>query len=146
MTLKPLFVSAALGMLCLGSACGEKATELPTVPAQRPINLANEVETVATNSWTAMPIEIPYKCSLAISADVVRGNSLTMMLTNSKGIQRLKTHKSGSYVGEFYAPHTITFRHTGRVNQGTYYFVMRDKHLGEPFSSSDISVKASIEP
>ena len=70
---------------------------------------------------------------------------MTMMLTDDKGIQRLKTHRAGSYLGEFYAPKATVFQHTGQVKQGTYFFVVRDKHIGNVSSSSDVSVKALIE-
>jgi hypothetical protein len=145
-TRKLLLLALALGIVCAGSACGRNPTDLPKAAKPLPNDLTHEIETVAANSWKAVPIQIPYKCSLTISAHVERGNSMTMMLTNSKGIERLTTHKSGSYLGEFYVPNTTTFQHTGRVNQGTYYFVIRDKHIGKFSSSSDVSVKASIQP
>jgi hypothetical protein len=112
-----------------------------------PVNLTNEVDTVAVHGWRAIPIQIPYTGSLTIVAHVQRGNSMTMMLTDGNGLQKLKNHKWGSYLGEFYAPHAADFHHTGRVHQGAYYFVIRDKHaeIDSP-ASSYVSVEARIEP
>jgi hypothetical protein len=123
-----------------------KGTSLVNAPPHLPIDLTDEIENVPIDSWSAVPIQVPYNGFLTISARVRRGNAMTMMLTDSKGIQKLKTHKWGSYLGEFYASKTVAFEHTGRVHQGTYYFVIRDKHNGAvlPFSS-DVSVKARIE-
>jgi hypothetical protein len=144
---KLLIIAVVLpGVLCFISSCILKPPSRMKSGAQLPVDLTNEVETVGVNSWRAVPIQIPYRCSLTISAHVDRGNSMTMMLTDSKGIERLRTHRWGSYLGEFYAPKTSTFQHTGRVNQGTYYSVVRDKHIGKVSSSSDVSVKAHIEP
>jgi hypothetical protein len=144
---KLLIVAVMLyGGLCFISSCTPKPVDLVKTGAQLSVSVTNEVASVGVHSWRAVTIQIPYKCSLTISAHVDRGNSMTMMLTDSKGIERLKTHKWGSYLGEFYAPNTTAFKHTGRVNQGTYYFVVRDKHIGNVLSSSDVSVKAHIEP
>jgi hypothetical protein len=144
---KLLIVAVVLpGVLCFLSSCMSKPADLLKSGARLSVNLTNEVESVGIDSWRAVPIQIPYRCSLTIFAHVNRGNSMTMMLTDRKGIERLTTHKWGSYLGEFYAPDTTTFQHTGKVNQGTYYFVVRDKHIGNISSSSDVSVKAHMEP
>ena len=124
-----------------------KPAGLVSAATHLPVNLASEVDSVAVHSWRAVPIQIPYTGSLTISAHVQRGNSMTMMLTDGNGLQKLKNHKWGSYLGEFYAPHTADFHHTGRVHPGVYYFVIRDKHVETDSPSlSDVSIEARIEP
>jgi hypothetical protein len=113
---------------------------------QLPLALANEMESVGAHSWKAVPIQIPYKGHLTVSAHVERGNPMTMMLTDDKGIRRLEKHQWGSYLGEFYAPLTTNFNHTGRLNEGKYYFVIRDKHFETVSGTSDVSVKAYLVP
>jgi hypothetical protein len=124
-----------------------KPAGLVNAAAHLPVDLTSEVDSVAVHSWRAVPIQIPYTGFLTISAHVQRGNSMTMMLTDGNGLQKLKNHKWGSYLGEFYAPHTADFHHTGRVHQGVCYFVIRDKHVeNDSPSSSEVSIKARIEP
>jgi hypothetical protein len=129
------------------SSLAGKPAGLLNAATHLPVDLTNEVDSVAVHGWRAIPIQIPYTGSLTIVAHVQRGNSMTMMLTDSNGLQKLKNHKWVSYLGEFYAPHTVDFHHTGRVHQGAYCFVIRDKHAGiNSPSSSDVSVEARIEP
>jgi hypothetical protein len=124
-----------------------KPAGLVNAAAHLPVDLTSEVDRVAVHSWRAVPIQIPYTGSLTISAHVQGGNSMTMMLTDGNGLQKLKNHKWGSYLGEFYAPHTADFHHTGRVHQGVCYFVIRDKHVeNDSPSFSEVSIKARIEP
>jgi hypothetical protein len=129
------------------SSLAGKPAGLLNATTHLPVNLTNEVDSVAVHGWRAVPIQIPYTGSLTIVAHVQRGDAMTMMLTDGNGLQKLKNHKWGSYLGEFYAPHAADFHHTGRVHQGVYYFVIRDKHVEiDSPSSSDVSVEARIEP
>ena len=124
-----------------------KPTDLIKTAARLPIDLTNEVESVRANSWRAVSIQIPYSGSLTISAHVQRGNPMMMYLTDIDGLEKLKAGNQNTYLNNFYAPQASTFQHTGRVNQGAYYLVLRDKSLGIlSSSSSDVTVKVHIEP
>ena len=142
-----LWLAVLVGVIWVIVSSFGKPTDLLKATARLPMDLMNEVESVGANSWRAVPIQIPYTGSLTISAHVMRGNAMMMYLTDSNGLEKLKASNQNTYLGSFFAPQASTFQHTERVNQGTYYFVMRDDSLGILSSpSSDVSVKARIEP
>jgi hypothetical protein len=125
-----------------------KPTELLKSAAHMPMDLTNEVENLHANSWRAVPLTIPYTGFLTVSAHVERGNPIQMFLTDSTGVDKLKAgERALTYIGGFYAPQASTFQHTDRINQGTYYLVMRDNSLGILSSTaSDISLKVQLAP
>jgi hypothetical protein len=136
-----------VGVLWFIASMVAKPTDLINLAAHLPIDLTNEVENVRANSWRAVGIQVPYTGSLTISAQVQRGNPMMMYLTDSDGFEKLKAGNRNKYLNNFYAPQASTFQHTGRVNQGAYYLVLRDSSLGIlSSSSSDVTVKARIEP
>jgi hypothetical protein len=136
-----------VGVLWFIASVVAKPTDLIKTAVRLPIDLTNEVESVRANSWRAVSIQIPYSGSLTISAHVQRGNPMMMYLTDSDGLEKLKAGNRNTYLNNFYAPQANTFQHTGRVNQGAYYLVLRDNSLGIlSSSSSDVTVKARIEP
>jgi zinc-ribbon domain len=145
--IKLVVLALLIGILWFIFSLAGKPTDLMKAAARMPIDLTNEVESVQAHSWRAIAIPVPYSGSLTISAHVQRGNPMMMFLTDGAGLEKLKTDNQNTYWGDFYAPKASTFQHTGRVNQGSYYFVLRDNTLGIlSSSSSDVSVKARVEP
>jgi hypothetical protein len=125
-----------------------KPTDVLKMAARLPIDLTNEVESVHAHSWRAVTIQVPYDGSLTITAQVQRGNPIQIFLVDNAGMDKLKSgDRTAYYVGGFFAPQASTFQHTGRLNRGTYYLVLRDWSLGIlSATSSDVAVKARIEP
>ena len=113
-----------------------------------PVDLKNEVENLPANSWKAIPIQVPYAGSVTVSMQVQRGNPVELVVTDNKNVEELKSgSRQLTYFGGFYAVKAMTFQHSDRLNQGTYFVVMRDSSLGIlSASTSDISLKVRVEP
>jgi len=112
-----------------------------------PVDLNDETFGISAASWKAIAIQMPYDGALTITVQVLRGNPMDMFLTDSSGLEQLKTERKGTYVGGFYSVKGTSFYHTQRIRQGQYYFVVWDRSLGIlSSSSSDISLKARAEP
>jgi len=113
-----------------------------------PMDLRTETFTIPARGWKAVAIQVPYNGSLTIEAQVLgRGNAMEMFLTDESGVDKLKTTEQGTYIGGFYAVKGSSFQHTARMNQGTYYFVVRDRHFGIlSATASDVSLKARVDP
>jgi hypothetical protein len=113
-----------------------------------PVDLRTETFTIPARGWKAIAIEVPYSGSLTINAEVLgRGNAMEMFLTDRSGIEKLQSGGQSTYLGGFYAVKGSSFQHTERMNQGQYFFVVRDRHFGIlSASSSDVSLKARIDP
>jgi hypothetical protein len=113
-----------------------------------PVDVRAETFTIPARGWKAMAIEVPYNGSLTIEAQVLgRGNAMEMFLTDNSGVEKLKSTGQETYIGGFYAIKGSSFQHTARMNQGTYYFVVRDRHFGIlSATASDVSLKARVDP
>lgn len=113
-----------------------------------PVDLRTETFSVPARSWKAIGIQVPYNGSLTVNVQVLgNGNAMEMFLTNEAGIEKLKSTKEATYLSGFYAVKASTFQHTERISQGSYYFVVRDRHLGIlSASASDVSLNARIDP
>jgi hypothetical protein len=135
-----------LGVVWFASV--DSPTHLLKSAAHMPMDLTNEVENVRVHSWRGVALTVPYTGSLTVSAQVERGNPIQMFLTDGSGVDKLKAgDRAATYIGAFYAPQARTFQHTERVNQGTYYLVLRDSSLGILSSSaSDVSLKVQLAP
>jgi hypothetical protein len=113
----------------------------------KPMDLGNKVVSVRAHSWYALTFEVPYDGSLTISATVQSGNPMMMYLTTHDGYQALEISGRNTPWEDFAAEHTLNFQHTGHVQRGTYYLVMRDDSLGIlSRQASDVSVKLHISP
>lgn len=120
---------------------------LSTSVVHRPMDLGGKVVSVPAHSWYTLTFQVPYDGTLTISAAVQSGNPMMMYLTTHDGYQALEISGRNTPWNDFAAEHTLNFQHTGQVQRGTYYFVMRDNSLGilsRP--SSDVAVKLHIEP
>jgi ABC-type phosphate/phosphonate transport system permease subunit len=113
-----------------------------------PVELRNETFTVAARGSKAIEIQVPYNGSLTINAHVLgNGNAMEMFLTNQSGLEKLQATNQGTYLGGFYAVKASSFQHTERMNQGPYYFVVRDRHFGIlSATASDVSLDARVDP
>jgi hypothetical protein len=116
--------------------------------AHMPVDLKNEVENLPANSWKAVPLQVPYAGLVTVTMQVQRGNPVELVVTDNKNVEELKSgSRQLTYLGGFYAPKAMTFQHSDRLNQGTYFVVMRDSSLGIlSASTSDISLKVRVEP
>lgn len=123
-------------------------TSVLRAAAHMPVDLKNEVENLPANSWKAAPIQVPYGGLVTVSMQVQRGNPVELVVTDNKNVEELKSgSRQLSYFGGFYAVKAMTFQHSDRLNQGTYFVVMRDSSLGIlSASTSDISLKVRVEP
>lgn len=113
-----------------------------------PVVLRTETFTIPARGWKSTAFQIPYTGSLTVEVQVLgRGNAMEMFLTDQSGVEKLQSTGEGTYIGGFYAVKASSFQHTEQMNEGTYYFVIRDKHFGIlSANTSDVSLKARIDP
>jgi hypothetical protein len=153
-----IYLVGMLVVLLLGLACWS----LVRIPEQRepadaisvgrllePIQLRKDVQTLAADSWRALPVHVMRPAVLKVILEVKSGNPVDVFLTDDSGIAALKERKFSGVKSEpeFHAENVKNYRRTGLIREGAYYLVIRDPSLGV-FSahSSDIVVNIRLEP
>jgi len=114
-----------------------------------PMELRNEVENLRANSWKALPFTTTYAGSVTINVRVVRGNPMGVLVVDANQLDTLKAGEWGKALSytEFNALKTQVYERSARLQQGSYYLVLRDTSLGILSSSaSDVSVKIDLHP
>jgi hypothetical protein len=127
----------------------KNTTQLIATVAHAPITLNDSVENISAASWKGVGLNLPYSGTIEVSLQVVQGNPIDVFLVTPDQVDRMNKadwiHVQA--YGDFNATKTKTYRRTGRLEQGSYYLVLRDTSLGIFSSSaSDISVKARLNP
>jgi len=138
----------AVGWVYIQSNLTRPAATVFKEVVHMPIDLRTETFTVPARGWKAIAIDVPYNGSLTIEAQVLgSGNAMEMFLTDQSGIDKLKATGQGTYINGFYAVKGSSFQHTARMSQGTYFFVVHDRHFGIlSATASDVSLKARVDP
>src|SRR5262249_8970543 len=141
-------VVVALAWIFIQQNTGNKSASTQIKEALRmPMDLKQDTFGIPAASWKAIGIQTPYDGSLTVTVQVTRGNAMEMFLTDSAGLEQLKSNGQGTYIGGFYSVKGTSFQHSERMRQGVYYFVVRDRSLGIlSASSSDVTLKARIDP
>jgi hypothetical protein len=129
---------------------GSKQTNnLIRTVVRAPITVKDSVENLPAASWKAVGLNLPYAGTVDISLGVVRGNPVDVFVAPA---DQLETIKQGQWsnvrvYNDFKALKAKTYRQSGRLEQGSYYLVIRDTSLGVLSSSaSDVSVKVQLNP
>jgi hypothetical protein len=148
---RTLFSLAILaGLLWVGSRVflgADNTSRIVATVTQTPIEVYNGVENVRATSWRAVPINLPYTGRLTLSVNVKNGNGLDVFLIPPGEIDALKAEKQFRTYDGFSASKTRTFRQSQRLEQGSYYVVLRDTTLGIlSAGSTDVEVRARLEP
>jgi len=143
-----VFIGVVLIWVYLQSRLTQPAANILKEVVHMPMDLSTETFTIPARGWKGIVIQVPYSGSLTIEAQVLgRGNAMEMFLTDQSGIDKLKSTEQATYLGGFYAAKGSSFQHTARMNQGQYFFVVRDAHFGIfSATASDVSLKARVEP
>jgi len=126
-----------------------KTTQLVASAIHAPITLKDEVENVPANSWKAVGVDVPYSGTIDVSLQVLQGNPVDVFVVPSDQLDTMKKEDWDhiKVYSDFNATKTKTFKRTGQLGQGSYYFVLRDTSLGVPSSrASDISLKVQLSP
>jgi hypothetical protein len=149
----PTKVLLVLAIVFVGSvwynAGTKNTTKLIATAVHAPVTLTDEVENLPASSWKAVGLNVPYSGTIEVNLAVVRGNPVDVFLTTPDQLDTMKKEDwtNVKVYGDFNATKTKTYRRTGQLSQGSYYFVMRDMSLGILSSSaSDISVKVQLNP
>jgi hypothetical protein len=125
----------------------DNTSRIVATVAQTPIDVYDSVENVSASSWRAVPINLPYTGQLTLSIAVKRGNELEVFVIPPEEMEGLKADNGIKTFEAFHAFKTRTFKRSGRLAQGSYYVVLRDKTLGIlSAGSSDVEVRARLEP
>lgn len=127
----------------------QKTTQLIATAVHTPITLKDEVENVPANSWKAIGLNLPYSGTVDVSLQVVQGNPVDIFMVTLDQLDTIKKEdwSNVKVYTDFSATKTKTYRRTGQLAQGGYYFIMRDTSLGILSArASDISVKAQLNP
>ena len=113
------------------------------------IELKNEVQNLPASSWRAVALSLPYSGTISVDLTVERGNPLDVFLTTPDQLDNMKTGQRNQVTvySDFTASKAKIYKRSGRLRQGNYYLVLRDRSLGVlSASSSDIAVKAQLNP
>jgi len=146
----PLLLLLFLGWYFLRINYGSRETNQAIATAvHAPITLKDEVQNVPAASWKAVALNLPYSGTINVNLGVVRGNPVDVFLTTPDQLEMMNKEEWNNVrvYSDFNAAKTKTYRRAARLDQGSYYLVMRDTSLGILSSSaSDISVKVQLNP
>jgi hypothetical protein len=126
-----------------------KTTQMVASAVHAPMTLKDEVENVGVNSWKAVGVDVPYSGTVDLSLQVLQGNPIDVFVVPSDQLDTMKKEDWNDLkvYSDFNATKTRTFRRTGELGQGSYYFVLRDTSPASASShASDISVKVQLTP
>jgi hypothetical protein len=126
-----------------------KTTQMVASAVHAQMTLKDEVENVPANSWKAVGVDVPYSGTVDLSLQVLQGNPVDVFVVPSDQLETMKKEDWNNLkvYSDFNATKTKTFKRTGQLGQGSYYFVLRDTSSGSPSShASDISVKVQLSP
>jgi hypothetical protein len=141
-----LLIILAIGWYKEGT---RKTTQMVASAVHAPLTLKDEVENVAANSWKAVGVDVPYSGTVDLSLQVLQGNPMDVFVVPSDQLDTMKKEDWNNLkvYSDFNATKTKTFKRTGQLGQGSYYFVLRDTSSGVPSSrASDISMKVQLSP
>lgn len=141
-----LFIIVVIGWYKEGT---RKTTQMVASAVHAPMTLKDEVENVPANSWKAVGVDVPYSGTVDLSLQVLQGNPVDVFVVPSDQMETMKKEDWNNLkvYSDFNATKTKTFRRTGELGQGSYYFVLRDTSSGTPSShASDISLKVQLSP
>jgi hypothetical protein len=111
--------------------------------------LKNEVQNLPASSWKGIALTVPYSGMVEVNLQVVSGNPIDVFLTTSDQLETMKKEQWSQVQAypNFNAAKTKLYRRAVRLEQGSYYLVLRDTSLGIlSASASDISVKVQLNP
>jgi hypothetical protein len=126
-----------------------KTTQMVASAVHAPMTLKDEVENVPANSWKAVGVDVPYSGTVDLSLQVLQGYPIDVFVVPSDQLDTMKKEDWNNLkvYSDFNATKTKTFRRTGELGQGSYYFVLRDTSSGSASThASDISVKVQLTP
>ena len=146
----PLLVLVVLVWIYLQQHIGVKATnQLFATVVHVPLELNNGVENLRAASWKGIALNLPYSGTVDVNLDVMNGNPVDVFLVNPDQIDIMKKElwRQVQVYPDFNATKARTYRRNIRLNQGSYYLIIRDTSLGIlSASASDISVKVQLNP
>jgi hypothetical protein len=115
----------------------------------QPLTITDEIENVPAASWKALNYNFPSGGTLDITARVVNGNPIDIVLTPADQMDAMKKNEWDSVktYSDFNATKTREYHRTAQLGSGSYYLVFRDTSLGI-FSAhaTDVSVKTILTP
>jgi hypothetical protein len=124
-------------------------TQFIATAVHAPVTVEDEVENLPAASWKAVGLNLPYSGTVDVTLQVAQGNPIDVFLTTPDQLDAMKREAWGTVkvFGDFAATKTRTYKRAGRLDQGSYYLVLRDTSLGIlSASASDISVKVQLNP
>jgi hypothetical protein len=145
-----LLVLGFFAWIFIQQNAGTKATTRMIATAVRaPIEVKNEVENLRAASWKAIALNLPYTGTVNIDLSVANGNPVDVFLTTPDQLEAMQKEQWSSVLAytDFNATGTKLYRRSGRLTEGNYFLVVRDRSLGIlSASASDISVKVQLNP
>ena len=108
-----------------------RTTQLVASAVHAPMTLKDEVENVPANSWKAVGVDVLYSGTVDLSLQVLQGNPMDVFVVPSDQLDTMKKEdwNNVKVYSDFNATKTKTFKRTGQLGQGSYYFVLRDTSL-----------------
>jgi hypothetical protein len=149
-----LAVIAASGWYFLRNFIGETAADtLVATAVGAPIDLKDEIVSVAAGHSQGIPITLPYAGELQLQVAIVKGKHVNVYMIDSAAWDEFSKAQAAVFGGKFHqypafaATEATQVRRSGRLNAGTYYVVVENPTLGILVPASfDVAVKASLRP
>ena len=132
-----------------GHTTVRQATQAVEAAVRAPITLKDEVQNLRTASWQGIGLNVPYNGEVEVDLTVVQGNPIDVSLAawDQLGAMQQGQWNQVRVFHEFNATKTKTYRRKAKLNQGSYYLVLRDTSLGIPSQqTSDVAVKVTLNP
>ena len=127
------------------------ATQRPVAAAALPpITLTKVKESLPPNSWTAVPVRLPYAGTLRLNVDVERGNPVNVFLITGDELRAFQADDEDMPRVDqgFQGVNTKTFRQEGLLASGEYYVLVQEPTARALASStgSDVAVQVQLRP
>lgn len=115
-------------------------------PAVHPaVTILETVEKLEIGSYKAFPLNLPSGGTLTVTVDVLRGNSIDVVVIPDPELENFKERKEFKKVGRFTATKTKSYKRSADLGNGDYYLVLRDSSLGVfSVQHSDIKVQVRL--
>ncbi len=112
-----------------------------------PITVIDEEQKIAIGTWKALPVKLSHSGTLHVTLDVVKGNSIDVVVIAEPELERLKKNEAFTSQPEFTAGKAKRYQRKAAIEKGNYYLVLRDSSVGVfSVSESTVKVTARLEP
>ncbi|HEX9021569.1 MAG TPA: CsgG/HfaB family protein [Nitrospirota bacterium] len=122
-------------------------TGKPSPAFRTPIAVIDQAEQLKIGSWKALPMNVMYDGTLAVTMNVTKGNPIDVIVIPDSEYENVKNNKEVHPLTVFTSLKTKNYTRKARLDSGSYYLILRDSSIGIlSRQRSNIEIKVQLEP